>query len=196
MIPILILAAGQSSRMRGADKLTQIAYGQPLLRRVATQAVQVGDTYVALHHNAADRLAVLDGLAVTPLLVPQAAGGQSATLRAAVASLPPCQAFMMLLGDLPDLTAGDLRSVLAARTAHPSALVWRGATADGLPGHPVIFDSSLRSRFADLSGDDGATAVVKPLQGSTHLVRFADDRARFDLDTPEDWAIFRNKHDI
>lgn len=191
MIPILILAAGTSSRMRGADKLAQMVDGQPLLRRIAAQALQVGDTYVALHHNAAARLALLDGLPVTPLLVPQAAEGQSGTLRGAVHHLPECPAFLVVLADLPKIMAPEMRAVIAARQSHPDALIWRGATADGQPGHPILFDASLRPEFADLSGDDGGAALVKPLRDRTHLVPFADDRARLDLDTPEDWAAFQ-----
>ena len=190
MIPILILAAGTSSRMRGADKLSMMVGGQPLLRRIAMQAAAVGDTFVALNHRAAERLALLDGLPITPLLVPEAAEGQSGTLRGAVAQLPPCPAFMMVLADLPLITSDDLAAVLAARDASPDALIWRGAAPDGTPGHPVLFDASLRPAFADLSGDDGGASVVRPLRARTILVPFTDDRAVFDLDTPEAWATF------
>lgn len=191
MIPILILAAGSSSRMRGADKLAQRVGGQPLLRRIAEQATQVGDTFVALHHTPAARLALLDGLPVTPLLVPDAAEGQSGTLRGAVAQLPECPAFLVVLADLPLIAAPEMRAVIAARAAAPDALVWRGATRDGKPGHPILFDASLRPQFAGLSGDDGGAALVKPLRDRTRLVRFSDDRARLDLDTPEEWAAFQ-----
>jgi CTP:molybdopterin cytidylyltransferase MocA len=194
VIPILILAAGTSLRMRGADKLSMMVDGQPLLRRIALQAAAVGDTFVALNHRAAERLALLDGLPITPLLVPEAAEGQSGTLRGAVAQLPPCPAFMMVLADLPLITSDDLAAVLAARDANPDALIWRGAAPDGTPGHPVLFDASLRNTFTSLTGDDGGAAVVKPLRGRTHLVRFCDDRAVFDLDTPEAWAAFTARH--
>ena len=193
MIPILILAAGTSSRMRGADKLAMPIGGEPLLRRVAMQAAHVSDTFVALHHRAAERLALLDGLPITPLLVPEAEGGQSGTLRGAVAQLPPCPAFMMLLADLPLITSADLAAVLTARLANPDALIWRGATPDGTPGHPVLFDASLRPAFQKLTGDDGGAAIVKPRRDRTVLVPFADDRAIFDLDTPEAWADFTNR---
>ncbi len=193
MIPVLILAAGASSRMRGADKLAQTVNGQPLLRHVAQQAIAVGDTFVALHHRAAERLALLDGLRLTPLLVPEAAEGQSSTLRGAVAQLPPCEAFMMVLADLPEITTANMRAVLAARTAHPDALIWRGATSDGKPGHPVLFDARLRPEFATLAGDGGGAALVKPLRDKTILVPFADDRALLDLDTPEDWTAYRDR---
>ncbi|MFZ3583063.1 nucleotidyltransferase family protein [Loktanella sp. DJP18] len=191
MIPILILAAGQSSRMRGTDKLAEVVDGQPLLRRVAAQAAAVTDTFVALHHDADRRLALLGDLPVTPLLVLEAAEGQSGTLRGAVAQLPDCEAFLVVLADLPDITGDDMAEVIATRAHHPEALIWRGATPDGKPGHPILFDASLRQRFVTLSGDDGGAALVKPLANRTHLVRFNDDRARRDLDTPEDWAAWR-----
>ena len=192
MIPVLILAAGQSSRMRGIDKLAQIVRGKPLLRHMAAQAAEVGPTFVALHHQAADRAAFLDGLPVTPLLVREAAEGQSGTLRGAVAQLPPFDALLVVLADLPEITAADMAAVIGARATHPDALIWRGATNDGKPGHPILFDGSLRPQFDALSGDDGGAAIVKPLTDRTVLVRFADSRARLDLDTPEDWLAWRN----
>ncbi|SEM41533.1 CTP:molybdopterin cytidylyltransferase MocA [Loktanella fryxellensis] len=195
MTPILILAAGLSTRMRGVDKLAQDVGGVPLLRRIVQQAATVGPIYVALHHRAAERRALLAGLDVTALHVPEAAEGQSGTLRGGVARLPDCAAFMVLLADLPLLTGPDLAAVVAARAAHPDALIWRGATPDGRPGHPLLFDASLRPGFAALSGDDGGAALVRPLRHRTHLVPFADDRALFDLDTPEAWAAFRARPD-
>jgi len=42
MIPVLILAAGASSRMRGRDKLMEDVHGQPLLRHQILLASPVG----------------------------------------------------------------------------------------------------------------------------------------------------------
>ena len=191
MIPILILAAGASSRMRGIDKCAQMVDGQPLLRRVAAEAADVAPTFVALHHHAASRAALIDGLNVTPLLVPEAAEGLSGALRGAVAALPGFEALMIVLADMPRIGAAEMRAVLAARDSHPDAVIWRGATADGRPGHPILFDGRLRPDFAHLSGDTGGEAIVRAHRDRTVLVPFEDDRARLDLDTPEDWAAFR-----
>ncbi len=193
MIPVLILAAGQSARMGGSDKLLQFVDGQPLLRRVASAALQVSDAvFVALPPGNIARLDVLEGLAVTPLALPDSAEGMSGTLRAGVAGLPDCKAFMVLLADLPQITGSEMQQVIAARATAPDKLIWRGATAAGKAGHPIIFDASLRAQFAGLSGDSGGEDLVRPLRSQTHLVRFDDDRARLDLDTPADWAAFRS----
>lgn len=192
MIPILILAAGTSSRMRGPDKLLEDVGGMPLLRRQALMALATGcPVYVALPDLGHPRAAALEGMSVTRLAVPDAAEGMSGTMRGAVAQLPAGADFMMFLGDLVALETADLKAVLAAKDAHPKALVWRGATEDGKPGHPIIFDASLRPQFATLQGDSGGETLVKPLRDQTHLVRLPGKRARFDLDTPEDWADWR-----
>jgi molybdenum cofactor cytidylyltransferase len=190
--PILILAAGQSARMRGADKLAEKVAGEPLLGRMTRIACSASRrVFVALPSAGHPRNALIAGLPATLLVLPDAAEGMSGTLRAGVAALPDCQRFMVLLADLPALEAADLDLVLQAPAQIPDALIWRGATADGKPGHPILFDASLRPRFADLSGDGGGESLVRPLKARTHLVHLPGNRARLDLDTPEDWAAWR-----
>ena len=89
------------------------------------------------------------------------------------------------------ITDAEIQSVFAARLAHPDHLIWRGATSTGKPGHPILFDAHLRAAFMDLSGDNGAAAIVRAHPDQTYLVSFSDDRARLDLDTPEDWDRWR-----
>ncbi|MCO4848423.1 MAG: nucleotidyltransferase family protein [Yoonia sp.] len=195
MIPVLILAAGQSSRMRGTDKLMCDVHGVPLLRRQIDMAEGIGPIYVALPPNNPARIAALDGTTAIPLIVSESSEGMGGTMRGAVAQLPECAAFMIILGDLISLNTNDLRDVLDSMTAHPKNVIWRGASSDGQPGHPIIFDSSLRPAFADLHGDNGGESIVKPLASRTYLHRFNDNRARHDLDTPEDWSAWRAASD-
>lgn len=193
MIPVLILAAGQSSRMRGTDKLMRNVHGVPLLRRQIDTATGIGPIYVALPSDNHPRLGALNGTSAIPLIVPMASEGIGGTMRGAVAQLPECDAFMIILGDLISLTNSDLAGVLNAIKTHKNDLIWRGATPDGKPGHPIIFDASLRPAFADLRGDSGGESIVKPLAARTHLHRFNDNRARHDLDTPEDWSAWQSQ---
>lgn len=190
MRPILLLAAGASSRMGPRDKLLEEVAGQPLIRTLADRALSVsGDVYVALRPDRPERRAALEGLPLTPLVVPEAAEGMAGTMRGAVARLPRAD-FMMLLGDLPDITAADMTALWRARAAHPDHLIWRGATRAGKPGHPILFHARLIPRFAELSGDTGGESLVTPLRAQTYLHPLGD-RARRDLDTPEDWATWR-----
>ena len=190
MIPVLILAAGQSSRMNGRDKLLEDVAGKPLLRRQIERADGIGPIYVALPRANHPRMSALIGTHATPMIVPAASQGMGATMRDAVRLLPRGD-FMMVLADLISIKNNDLRCIIQAKIDTPDALIWRGATASGKAGHPIIFHQSLRPRFDDLSGDSGGESLVKPLEDQTVLVKFDDERARYDLDTPQDWEAWR-----
>ena len=196
-MPILLLAAGQSARMRGRDKLMERVEGRSLIRRQAdiARAATSGPVIVALPPAPHPRHAALDGADVTRLPVTDAAAGMNASLRAAFAALPPDTTLaMLLLGDLPELTAEDLAAVARAARPETGALVWRGATADGKPGHPIVFAAPLVDEVARLSGDGGGREVVAAAGDRVQLVPLPGQRARADLDTPEDWAAWRARH--
>ncbi len=191
-LPILILAAGQSSRMRGTDKLLEKIDGVALLRRQIDAGRQVSpNVFVTLPQPDHPRAALLSGTSARAVIVPDAADGMAVSLRTGVAALPDCPAFMVLLADLAALTPTDLDTMLTTRDERPDHLIWRGATDAGKPGHPVIFDASLRPAFADLSGDTGGAPILKANKDQTCLVPLPDKHALLDLDTPEDWDAWR-----
>ncbi len=191
-IPIILLAAGQSRRMRGIDKLLQQVDGTPLLRRSAQIALGAGPVIVALPPEPHDRYAALDGLPVELVPVPDAAEGMNASLRTAMQHLPDdSPAVVVLLADLPDLTAQDIKKVIHSIENKGKSTIHRGATFDGNPGHPVAFDRSLFAELSALRGDEGAQTVVRRHKAHVKLIPLEGNRARLDLDTPEAWARWR-----
>jgi molybdenum cofactor cytidylyltransferase len=188
--PILILAAGASTRMRGRDKMLQNTGEGPLLRRQVQMALATDHpVFVALPAQNLPRGEGIADLPATILPVKDAAQGQGASLRNAVAQLPDCAAFMVLLGDLLTLTTADLQKVFAAQD--DQNLIWRGATQDGKAGGPVLFSARLRPAFAHLAGDEGGAPIIRAHQAQTKLIPLPGNRARFDLDTPEEWAAYQ-----
>ncbi|KUJ80960.1 4-diphosphocytidyl-2C-methyl-D-erythritol synthase [Ruegeria marisrubri] len=191
-IPIILLAAGRSSRMGGADKLMQDIDGQPLLRRTAEIARAVAPVIVALPPAPHPRHDALAGLDVRIVPIADADEGMNASLRGALKALPEeSTAVMVMLADLVDLTAADLAAVLESVTDAPDMLIWRGATEDGKPGHPVVFHSSLFRELATLTGDGGAQSIVNRHSDRVHLTPLPGQHARTDLDTPRDWDRWR-----
>lgn len=195
-LPIILLAAGASRRMRGADKLLQEVDGMPLIRRQAclARAATTGPVIVALPPAPHSRHDALLGVDVTLLPVPDATEGMNASLRTAFTALPKAApAAMLLLADMPDLTVNDLEAVLQAVDLTSDTLIWRGVSATGKPGHPVVFAAPLFPLFATLTGDAGGQEVVAQAEDRIALIPLPDSDARADLDTPEDWAAWRAK---
>ena len=191
MFPLLILAAGASSRMRGADKLSQRIDGVPLLRRQVCAAIAAGArVHVALRPDD-EHAALIEGLDAVPLRLAASAEGMGGTLREGVARLPAARRFGIMPADLPDLDAAAIARVIDAAARDDANLVWRGATMAGRPGHPLFCDAALKPRFAALSGEAGGRRVLAPYRAMTRLVPLPGQAALCDLDTPEDWAAWR-----
>ncbi len=193
-LPVIVLAAGQSARMRGRDKLLEDVAGEPLLRRQVRHAcaATTGPVIVALPSPPHDRYKALEGCNFISIEVPDAATGMSASLKRGINALPrAAPAAMILPADLPDLDARDMVKVLGAVALESDAEVWRGATETGLPGHPLVIRACVFDAFQRLRGDQGGAEVLKALRDKTVLVSLPGDRARRDLDTPEDWAEWR-----
>ncbi|MDT8855622.1 NTP transferase domain-containing protein [Paracoccaceae bacterium Fryx2] len=190
MPQIVILAAGSSSRMRGADKLMETIGGIPQIRRAALAGQATGcPVAVTLPTDRPARARALAGLAVTLIPVPDAAEGIAASIRAAEGTLPPGP-LLLLLADLPEIAAADLAMMLAAFRETPGSIL-RAGSAAGKPGHPVIFPAWARADLAALSGDAGARDLLARHAGRTRLVALPGNAAVTDLDTPEDWAAWR-----
>ena len=187
-IAILLLAAGASSRMQGRDKLLEEVDGQPLLSLLSRRSALTGlPVFVTLPSKTHPRAAAA-GSAI-PVVVPDASEGMGASIRGGVAALPAgTQGVMILPADMPEIEAQDLLQ-LAARFQGAGGPVLRAAAADGTPGHPVLFPHRCFEALKSLSGDQGARSVLKA--ETLRLVPLPGKRALTDLDTPEDWAVWR-----
>lgn len=191
-LTILLPAAGTSARMGGTDKLLEDVHGMPALRHAACLALRLGGqvlvTLAAGHPYGAARAAALADLQVRILWLQDAHEGLSASLRAAAAATGAASDMMILLPDMPDLELADLQRVLSAFRAAPSRPA-RAATSGGMHGHPVILPAAMIGELGQLQGDQGAAALLRGRPVT--LVALAGERARRDLDTPEDWEKWR-----
>lgn len=189
-----ILAAGGSTRMRGRDKLLEDVDGEPLLARQARVARNAGvPTLIALPPAMEARMRIARDAGAVPVVVtadPPGMGDSIAVL-AIEADRRNADGLLLMLADMPEIEAGDLRALLlAASEAGPGEVV-RAASADGVPGHPVVFPRGSFAGLRRLSGDAGARRIITAAPGVL-LVPLPGRRALVDLDTPEDWEAWRD----
>ncbi len=180
--------------MRGGDKLLEQVDGMPQLRRAVEAARRSGAVkiWVTLAPEAAARTAALAGSWAKRLVVPDWEEGMAASLRAGAraASAQRAAGLIVLLPDMPEIEAADVARLVEAHGTAPEA-VWRAASAEGAPGHPVLVPARLFQALAALQGDAGARTLLAAEGPAVQLVRLAGGRAVTDLDTPEDWAAWR-----
>lgn len=194
---ILLPAAGASARMRGSDKLLEEVSGQPLLHLIAARACQVsGHVAVTVPEHDTARRAALGSLPLRVLSVTDPSEGISASLRAGAswALQGGCNALMVVLPDMPDITADDMRALMLAQ-ARQADQPLRAATVARQPGHPVILPRKMWGTLSMLRGDAGMRQVF----GTSAAPRqhaLPGSRATCDLDTPEDWARWRAANNL
>ncbi len=191
-LALLLLAAGQSSRMRGADKLLEPIAGQPLLAHMIGQAQDTGwPVYVTLPALDHPRASALQG--ATPIPVPDAAEGMGASIRRGIAALPETTGgVLMLPADMPDLTTEDFTKLIEGFEG-PDGPILRATGIEAgeiRQGHPVLFPRRCFAALKALHGDEGARSVLRG--EDLKLIALPEARAVTDLDTPEAWAAWRN----
>ncbi len=194
MSPLIVIpAAGASSRMRGRDKLLEPVEGQPLLRRQVLAVMTAGcPVVVTLPPGDTDRRNAISGLPVMLEEVPEAAEGMSASLRHVQALLAEGQSLGLLLPDVPGIGTTEFLAVLDRfRETGETRITRAGEVDSDRPGTPLFLPYAIAIRLADVTGNTGGRTALRgePVE----LFRFPDDRATRDLDTPEDWAAWREE---
>lgn len=193
-IAAIILAAGLSSRMAPGNKmLARDGYGQSMIGRVIQAALGTRTEEVILitGHRAeeiehAARQATTTGTAARLRFVrsPNYAQGMSASVKAGIAAAARASAALICLGDMPEITAAMMNSLIDAYdpAAGKTIVV---PTCRGARGNPVLWGNALFDAFGALSGDTGARALLALHASNIIEVELATEALLTDFDTPQ-----------
>ncbi len=188
-IGIVLLAAGRASRMGidGPHKLLAEFSGKPLVRHVAETALATRPVQLVTvtGHRAAEIESALTGLALETVHNPVFAGGMASSLVTGLSAegMMERDGLMVLLADMPGVTADDLTALIDAfRAAEGQAIV--RAVSNGKRGNPVILPRATYAEILKLQGDIGARHIVEN-SGLAVIDIEIGAAAHLDVDTPE-----------
>lgn len=189
----VILAAGRSSRMGSSHKLLEELCGKPLINHVIDSAIgmHLSPVLLVTGYRRADVMALAPAQGVQEVFNPDFASGMMASVRCGLRAVPEtCEGAVMLLGDMPMITAQHIQTSIGALQARPDCLA-AVPVYHGQWGHPVVMRRGLFGSVMDLSGDHGARAVLKAHRERVVEVPMEDPAILLDLDTPEELALAR-----
>lgn len=184
----IVLAAGRSSRLAPRNKLLEAVGGEPMIRRVAANALAGGirPVVVVTGYEAGRVAEALPGLDVRVVTNPAYADGLSTSLRAGLTALPPgIDGALIFLGDMPEVEIPVIHALLAAFTG-PAAIC--APVHRGQRGNPVLWGSSYFAEMMSLTGDVGAKPLMARHANQLIEVEVATDSIFEDVDSPADLA--------
>ena len=191
-VAAIVLAAGRSSRMGPHNKLLQPIDGSTIIARVAGAAIASGaNPVIVVTGFEADRVEeALLGLDVTFANNPNFDEGMSGSIKAGLSVLPArSDGAMILLGDMPDVEARDLKLLMGAFEGREAICI---PARGGRRGNPVLWGASYFPEMMGLSGDVGAKQLITKHSAHVIEVPVASNGIFADVDTPANLARLRS----
>jgi molybdenum cofactor cytidylyltransferase len=191
----VLLAAGQSRRMGGTNKLLAEIGGVPMVVRVAQRLLASrARPIVAVLGNRADEIDKAIGrLPVARVRNPDFAEGLSTSLKCGLAALPDdLDATLVCLGDMPLISGRHIDRLIAAfNPLEGRAIVV--PTRHGKRGNPVLWARRFFAEMMQISGDVGARHLIGEHAELVAEVEMDDDAILVDIDTPEALAALQTR---
>ena len=186
-IAAVVLAAGQSRRTGGINKLLAEIDGAPMAARVlsAVTASAAGPVVVVTGHEADRVEAVLRRDGPTFVRNPAYAEGLSTSLEAGLRAIPgDVDGVVVCLGDMPRVKAPHIDRLIAAFNPLEGRAICV-PTFTGKRGNPVLWGAQFLDEMRAVAGDVGARHLIGAHGELVAEVPIDDDGVLVDVDTPE-----------
>jgi molybdenum cofactor cytidylyltransferase len=186
-IAAVVLAAGESRRMGGANKLTMHVDGTPMVARVvdAVRQSRAERVIVVTGHEPERIEEALSGRNVEVVHNPDYAEGIGTSVRAGIAALgDDVQGALVALGDMPWVSAEVIDRLVDAFTSDGELSIVIPMFG-GKRGNPVLWGSQHFPELLALTGDVGGKALFHRHAAAICYVDVESASVNIDVDTPE-----------
>ena len=161
MISAILLAAGQSKRMNGENKLIKEIQGIPLIKLSVKNIVasSIGELIIVLGHQKEIIEKLIDkNEKIKFFFNKDFESGMASSIKTGLDNLSEKnEAFFICLGDMP-MVSHDIYNQLIKSKDNKEIIV---PTHKGQQGNPVLFNKSMKEKVIDISGDVGAKKILK-----------------------------------
>ena len=163
MITAILLAAGQSKRLRGENKLTKLFKGKPLINHILFSLIKskVNKIIIVLgFEHLKIKTKLLKSKKIHFVINKNYKKGMSSSIKTGLKKLPKNnKGFLIVLGDMPNVTKTTINKICLSITRSDKEIIlpkFKNRT-----GNPIGFKHSMIKNIYKIKGDRGAKNIIK-----------------------------------
>ena len=187
MISAILLAAGQSKRMDGENKLTKKIRGIPLIKHSVKNilASSVDELIVVLGYQKEIIEKLIDkNEKIKFVFNNNFESGMASSIKTGLNNLSEkTEAFFICLGDMPMINQDVYNQLIRSRN-NKEIIV---PTYKGQQGNPILFSKSMKSIIISIEGDIGAKKILEQNKDKILKVKIDDINITKDFNTKDNF---------
>ena len=161
MISAILLAAGQSKRMNGENKLTKEIQGTPLIKHSVKNilASSIDELIVVLGHQKETIEKLINkNEKIKFVFNKDFESGIASSIKTGLNNLSEkTEAFFICLGDMPMVNPNIYNQLIKSINKREIIV----PNYKGQQGNPVLFAKSMKEKIINISGDAGAKKILE-----------------------------------
>jgi len=197
MISSILLAAGQSLRMKGENKLTKEINGIPLIKYAVKNILgsAVDELIIVVGHEKEIIEKIIENKKKIRFIYnSNFADGISSSIKIGLENISKkSEAFFISLGDMPDVNQNIYNKLIKTRYNYNKKLKTNLKKEIFIPtfenekGNPILFSKHMREKIMQIKGDNGARELIELNKDKTLNVPLKSRGVTLDFDEREDF---------
>ena len=197
MISSILLAAGQSLRMKGENKLTKEINGVPLIKYAVKNILgsTVDELIIVLGHEKEILEKIIeDNKKIKFVYNSNFASGVASSIKIGVENISKrSEAFFICLGDMPNVNQNIYNKLIKSRSNYNKKFSTKYKKEIIIPtyeeqyGNPVLFSKFMKEKIMKVKGDNGAKEIIQLNKDKILNIPFNQDGILLDFDTEDNF---------
>ena len=187
MISAILLAAGQSKRMNGENKLIRKIRGVPLIKLSVKNilASSIDELIIVIGHQKEIIEKLIDkNEKIKFVFNKNFEKGMASSIKIGLNNLSEkTEAFFICLGDMPLVNKDTYNQLIKSRN-NKEIIV---PTLKGQQGNPILFSKSTKEKIMTIQGDVGAKKILELNKGKILNVEINNQSIKKDFNTKDDF---------
>ena len=189
MIRAILLAAGESKRLKSENKLIKKFKNKPLIKHAVNSLIKSKINKIIIvvgHQDKEIKRIIKKNKKITFILNKKYRSGMSSSIKVGLKKISKKnEGFLIVQSDMPFIKSSDINKIynsIKKRKFLVHALKFKNRI-----GNPIGFDISVTKKFKKIKGEHGAKFMVKRLKKKTNFIKVTSSKVFKDFDLKNDF---------